>query len=287
MSDGSPPAPIPPAPSRPTPSLPARLVLCADDFAFSPGTSRVIADLLAARRLTATGCMTLRPGWAGDAALLRDVPAGAEIGLHLVLTEEAPLTAMPRFAPAGEMPAIEALHRADPAALPIGEIAAEIDAQFARFAEVMGRPPAFVDAHQHALHLPGIRPVVLAATDRHAPAAWLRTCEDGLSAMLARPWRGKALAGAVRSRGFARDAARRGLATNHGFAGHYGFAGDYAAIFPAFLRRPGRRHLVMCHPGTDARPGDTIAAARPVEAAALAALPLADVAAAHGLAFAT
>lgn len=264
---------------------PARLILCADDFAFSSGTSRVIADLLAARRLTATGCMTLRPNWADDAAMLADVPRAAEIGLHLVLTEEAPLTAMPRFAPAGVLPTIQTLHRRALADLPIEEIVAEVDAQFARFAEVMGRPPAFVDGHQHVLHLSGIRPIVLAATAKHAPAAWLRTCEDGVLAMLSRPWRGKALASAMRSRGFSRDAAWHGLATNDGFAGHYGFAGDYAALFPSFLHWPGKRHLVMCHPGTDTRPGDAIAAARPIEAAALATLPLADLAAAHDLAF--
>lgn len=265
----------------------ARLILCADDFAHSTDTSRIIADLLAARRLTATGCMTGRPNWADDARRLGDVPPEAEIGLHLVLTEEAPLTAMPRFAPAGVLPAITALHRGDAAALPIEEIAAEVDAQFARFVEVMGRPPAFVDGHQHALHLPGVRPIILAAAARHAPAAWLRTCEDRWGAIAARPWRGKALASAVRSRGFGRDARWHGLATNRGFAGHYGFAGDYAAIFPAFLRRPGERHLVMCHPGAASRAGDAIAAARPVEAAALRRLPLADLAAAHGLGFPT
>jgi hypothetical protein len=267
-------------------SVQARLILCADDFAHSSGTSRVIADLLAARRLSATGCMTLRPGWADDARMLRDVPAEAEIGLHLVLTEEAPLTAMARFAPDGRLPAIARLHRGDAADWPIEEIAAEVDAQFHRFAAVMGRAPAFVDGHQHVLHLAGIRPIVLAATVRHAAGAWLRTCEDRPLAMLARPWRGKALASAYRARGFARDAAWHTLATNSGFAGHYGFAGDYAAIFPAFLRRPGQRHLVMCHPGVDTRRGDAIAAARPVEAAALATLPLAELAAAHGLCFA-
>lgn len=260
------------------------LILCADDFAFSSGTSRVIADLLAARRLTATGCMTLRPNWPADSRMLRDVPADRAIGLHLVLTDEAPLTEMPGLAPGGELPPLHRLERL--AALPSAEIATEIDAQFAAFAAAMGRPPAFVDGHQHAHALPGIRDLVLAAMRRHAPAAWLRTCEERPGAMLARPWRGKALASAFHSRGLGRAATRWGIATNRGFAGHYGFAGDYGALFPAFLRRPGRHHLVMCHPGTDARPGDAIAAARRVEAAALATLPLAELAAAHGLAFA-
>ena len=266
-------------------SLQPSLILCADDFAFSSDTSRVIADLLAARRLTATGCMTLRPNWRDDSRMLRDVPADRAIGLHLVLTEETPLTAMPRLAPGGELPALHRLEKLSGPTLPLDEIAIEIDAQFAAFADAMDRPPAIVDGHQHAHAVPGIRDLVLAAMRRHAPTAWLRTCEERPLAMLARPWRGKALASAFHSRGLRRAAAGQGIATNHGFAGHYGFAGDYAALFPAFLRRPGPRHLVMCHPGTDTRPGDAIAAARPVEAAALATLPLARLAAAQGLSF--
>ena len=275
MSDGS-----------PHPGSGRRLILCADDFAFSSGTSRVIADLLAARRLTATGCMTLRPNWRDDSRMLDDVPADREIGLHLVLTDEAPLTAMPRLASAGELPPLHRLERMAGRNLPLDEIAAEIEAQFTAFGEAMDRPPAFVDGHQHAHALPGIRDLFLSATCRHAPTAWLRTCEERPLSMLVRPWRGKALASAFHSRDVARVAGGQGIATNRGFAGHYGFAGDYAALFPAFLRRPGPRHLVMCHPGTDTRPGDAIAAARPVEAAALATLPLAELAAAHGLAFA-
>lgn len=263
----------------------ARLLLCADDFAFSSADSRVIADLLGQRRLNATGCMTLRPNWRADSAMLRDVPADAAIGLHLTLTEEAPLAA-PALAVDGAMPGINALHaRVRRGAVAMADIEIEVAAQFAAFADAMGRPPAFVDGHQHAHALPGIRDVVLAQTARHAPGAWLRTCQDRTSALLARPFRGKALASAFHSRGLRRDAARHGLACNDGFAGHYGFAGDYALHFLHFLRRPGPMHLVMCHPGAGTRAGDAIAAARIVEAAALRQLPVAALAAARGLAF--
>ncbi len=262
-----------------------RLILCADDYAFSPEVSRTIAALASAGKLNATGCMTAQPNWPEDARRLRDVPEWVEVGLHVTLTLERPLTPM-RLARGGELPGIDAMRRLVRAGrVDLAEIAAEIRAQFDRFVQVLDRAPAFVDAHQHAHALPGIREVVLAETARRAPGAWVRTCEDAALAILSRPFRGKALASALGSRGLAREVARHGLATNHGFAGHYGFSGDYAAQFPHFLTRPGRDHLVMCHPGAGERAGDAIAAARPVEAAALASLPISDLAAAVGLAF--
>lgn len=224
------------------------------------------------------------PGWPEDAAMLEDLPPGVQVGLHLTLTLEVPLTAMRRLAPAGVLPPIRTLQRAAPD-LPLGEIAAEVDAQFDRFAQAMGRPPDFVDAHQHAHVLPGVRGVVLDAAARHAPGAWVRDCADVPRAIAVRPWRGKAAASAWRSRGLRGAAAARGLGVNRGFAGHYGFRGDYAGLFPVFLRAPGERHLVMCHPGADDRAGDDIARARVIEAEALRRLPVRDLAATRGLAF--
>ena len=262
-----------------------RLILCADDYGFSPEVSRTIARLAIAGKLNATGCMTAMSNWPEDARRLRDLPEWVEVGLHLTLTLEVPLTAM-TLARGGVLPGINTLRRiARAGRVDLGEVAAEVRAQFDRFMAVRGRPPAFVDAHQHAHALPGIREVVLAETARVAPSAWVRSCADAPLAIAARPYRGKAVASALGSRGLAAAATTLGLATNHGFAGHYGFAGDYAAMFPHFLRRPGRAHLVMCHPGGGARSGDAIAAARRVEAAALAVLPISDLATEAGLAF--
>lgn len=228
--------------------------------------------------------MTAMPGWPADALLLRDLPAGVQLGLHLTLTLEAPLTRMGRLAPAGALPGIGTLQRRAPD-LPLDEIAAEVDAQLDRFAQAMGRAPDFVDAHQHAHVLPGIRDVVLDRVAARAPGAWVRDCCDRAGAIARRPYRGKATASAWRSRGMRAAAAARGLVTNRGFAGHYGFAGDYAAVFPRFLAAAGDVHLVMCHPGAGDRPGDAIAPARVAEAAALRILPLRDLAEARGLAF--
>lgn len=263
-----------------------RLILCADDFAFSRGVSETIAELAATGKLNATGCMTLMPGWMDDAALLRGLPPHVAIGLHLTLTEERPLTTMPLFAPLGTLPAIDPLARlAARGILPLEEIAAEIAAQFDAFEAAMGRPPDFVDGHQHAHALPNIRDIVLFETARRAPRAWVRDCVDRVGAMLSRPFTGKAIGSAYHSRGMRRAAARYRLRCNDSFAGHYDFSSDYHTLFPRFLRRPADMHLVMCHPGAGQRPGDAIAAARPLEANALRTWSIVDIAAESGLAF--
>lgn len=232
--------------------------------------------------------MTLMPGWPVDSALLRDLPAHVEIGLHLTLTGERPLTAMPGLAPEGVLPEIDPLARAaGQGRVPLDEVAAEVGAQFDAFANAMGRPPAFVDGHQHAHALPRIREIVLTETARRAPGAWVRNCVDRPFAMLSRPFAGKAIGSAYHSRGLRAAAAAHGLTCNDSFAGHYDFSSDYCALFPRFLRNPGATHLVMCHPGAGARDGDAIAAARPLEAQALRDWSIRDMAATAGLSFPT
>lgn len=264
------------------------LTLCADDFALSRPISETIAELANDAKINATSCMAVCEGWQADSALLRNLPPGFQVGLHLTLTDERPVTPMPRHAKHGQMPHIDRLGRmAIAKRLALDEVAQEIRAQFGLFGQALGRPPDFVDAHQHAHVLPGIRAVVLAETARSAPNAWVRDCGDTLLAMLSRPWRLKAFASAVHAAGIASAARNYGLRTNSGFAGHYDFQSDYAHAFPQFLRRPGHRHLVMCHPGAGRLAGDTIAGARQVEAAALRRLSIPSLAEQHGLEFGT
>lgn len=264
----------------------SRLILCSDDFAYSPEISAVVVELACAGKINAISCMAVMPGWHADARLLAGVPDHVAIGLHLTLTGEPPLTRAPRFAPHGRMPEIDPLTRAAARwRVPLDELAEEIAAQFDAFFVALRRPPDFVDGHQHAHALPGIRDLVLAETAMRAPGAWVRDCTDRPDAILRRPFAGKAIGSAWHSRGLRKAAAETGLRTNRGFAGHYDFSGDYAALFPRFLRGAGEMHLVMCHPGDGARPGDGIAPARVREAEALRRLPIADMAAAEGLAF--
>lgn len=265
----------------------SRLVVCADDFGLTREISLSIAALARQGKLNAISCMSVCPGLETDAALLRSLPASVQIGLHLTLTDDqVPLTAMPRLAWNGKLPASSDLERqAFMRRLPLGEIRLEVAAQFDRFMDIFGRAPDFVDAHQHVHTLRGIREIILAETSRRAPRAWVRSCVDRTGAIFSRRFAVKSMINSFQSRSLRRAARNMGLACNDSFAGFYDFAGDYEALFPQFLEKPGSFHLVMCHPGGGDEPGDAIAPARRQEAAALHDMPIHEMAAARGLHF--
>lgn len=244
--------------------------------------SATIARLARSRCLNAISCMAAMPGWSEDAALLEgieEVTCGSlgrvQVGLHLVLASERPLGRMSCQQIDGRLPgpdrmlALAVTGRVDP-----DEIAYELDRQFLTFRAIRGRAPDFVDAHQHVHLYPVIREQVIAATLRHAPQAWVRVPDDRLLPMLARPFAGKAIGSTLHGLGFRRQLARAGLRANRSFAGHYDFRGNYRRYLDSFLRWGSDAHLVMCHPGHGEAPGDTIAAARPVEAEVIGEMPL-------------
>src|SRR3954471_14299733 len=112
-----------------------KVVLCADDYGLSPGVSRGIRELLTQRRLSATSCMVVFPEFAHDGPLLKPFFEQADIGLHFTLTAELPLSSV---LIAGW------LRRLD-----VKEVRRELNRQLDLFASVMGRPPAYIDGHQH------------------------------------------------------------------------------------------------------------------------------------------
>jgi chitin disaccharide deacetylase len=238
---------------------PAPLVLCADDFALAPGVSRAIVDLVARGRLTATGCMTVSPFWSEHARMLDGLGEKADLGLHLTLTDHAPLGSMPRFAADGRFPAngrlILAAVSGRLAAREIArEIADEIARQIDAFEQARGHPPAFIDGHHHVHQLPVIRDAVIAAYEtRIAPAGgYLRTCCEPRGEILRRkvaPLRATIID--ALGRPFARELRERGIACNDSFRGVRSFSAseDTAQIFAAFVEGGGARPLAMCHPG--------------------------------------
>lgn len=230
-------------------------MLCADDYALSPGVSRGIIEALAAGRLSATCAMTNRPSWLAAARELRAFDGRADLGLHLNLTAGAPLGAMPSFAPEGRFPSLPSvILTALRGGLPEAEIRAEIARQIDAFEAGMGRPPDFVDGHQHVQVLPGVRRWLLDELSRRGLAGkiWLRDSADRVGNILARRAEaGKALQVAALAFGFARAAREAGFSLNDGFSGFSAFdpARPVAPDFDSYLVAPGPRHLVMCHPG--------------------------------------
>jgi len=257
------------------------LVLCADDYAIAPGVSAAILELAEAGRLTAISCMAVSPLWPEHARDLRTLAGRIDIGLHLTLTDQAPLGPMRRTAPGGRLPALgRLLVTALAGRLDAGEIAAEI----AAFEAALDRPPDFIDGHQHVHVLPGVRGVVLdAAAELSARwPVWVRSCEERPATIVRRSVAStKALVIAGLSTGMRRAAARRRLRANEGFAGvlDYRRGATLAAGMPRLLRHLGPRPLVMCHPG---RPDatlsglDSLVAPREDELAYLASEAFAD-----------
>jgi len=114
---------------------------------------------------------------------------------------------------------------------------------------VFGRPPDFVDGHQHVHLFPQIRDAFLRVVAQGAPEAWVRQCARAKAGR--RLQDRKALTLDILSFGFRRKAKRLGIKFNPGFAGTYSFNSrvNYPKIFPRFLTGLPDGGLVMCHPG--------------------------------------
>ncbi|QCI65719.1 ChbG/HpnK family deacetylase [Phreatobacter stygius] len=220
-----------------------RLILCADDYALSPGVSRAIRELVLAGRLNATSVMSAGPDLQAEAAALLGLGRpGLQIGLHVTLTGGlAPLTA-PRLRRFFGLTGL--MLRCFTGMVDKTALSAEIGAQFAAFDRAFGRPPDFIDGHQHVHLLPVVRSLVLDAARRHAPGAWLRQCRDAGEGL-----KGRIISGL--SGGLIADAKTAGFVTNPAFSGAYEFgrATDFAEIFPRFLADLPDGGLVMVHPG--------------------------------------
>jgi predicted glycoside hydrolase/deacetylase ChbG (UPF0249 family) len=231
------------------------IVLCADDYALTEGVSRAVGELAAARRISATSALVTSPHWPAMAQRLLVHRGRIAVGLHLNLTLGAPLGAMPALAPDGLLPKRSILvARALLGLVDVAEIAAEIERQLDCFEKGLGFPPDHVDGHEHVHVLSGIRQPLFEVLARRCPGAGplVRDPSDRWRAIVARggAWAKAMLVGTLALR-FSAGARRRGLATNEGFSGFSSFnvKVPYTEELSRALKVPGRRHVVMCHPG--------------------------------------
>jgi chitin disaccharide deacetylase len=233
-----------------------RIWLCADDYGISPGVNRAIRDLIETGRLNATSVMVVGPAIGRDDVSALKAAAQANprcaIGLHATLTAPfRPLTMHFRPIEGGLfLPHTRLLRRGLMGRLDVELIHTELTVQLAAFVDLFGRPPDFVDGHQHVQLFPAVRDAFLAAVKEAAPNAWIRQCGRD------RPWMQrldspKALVLDILSAQFRRRATRAELNFNPAFAGAYDFSKEpeFGALMRQFLRGMPEAGVVMCHPG--------------------------------------
>jgi hypothetical protein len=230
--------------------------LCADDYGISSAVNTAIRDLVVRGRINATSVMVIAPSFhRSEAISLQVLNAGSPrvaIGLHVTLTAPfRPLspgfrpTANGAFLPLGKLLAWAVMRQLDHKSL-----VNEITAQLRMFVHTFGRPPDFIDGHQHVQLFPQVRDAVLEIARENAPAAWVRQCGRVVPLLHGLRDR-KAVLLDLLSREFRRRAQAQGVRTNPAFAGSYDFhdQANFPALFGRFLDRLPEGGVVMCHPG--------------------------------------
>ncbi|HEX3431623.1 MAG TPA: ChbG/HpnK family deacetylase [Rhizomicrobium sp.] len=213
-----------------------RIVLCADDYGYSPGVSRGIRELLARERLSATSCMVVFPEFLVDGPLLTPFLGRADVGLHFTLTGDRTI---------GSVAWQAHLHPS-----PLQRVVAELEKQVSTFSDVLGRPPDYIDGHQHVHVLPVIRDAVVQVAQRIG--AYVRSTIDPIGfAMWRRPGLLESVYLARASRKLAALARAAGVPTNRGFRGVRTFRekAPFRVLFRHIIKDADNGCLVMCHPG--------------------------------------
>ncbi|MBL8707113.1 MAG: ChbG/HpnK family deacetylase [Rhodospirillales bacterium] len=259
-------------------TAPVSIALLADDYGIAPGVSRGIRELLQAGRLSGTSCLVVSPHWKGEAPALRGLDAWADIGLHLAFTDFAPLGAMPGLAPGGRLPGLgKLIASAYLGRLRAEEIGQEIDRQLDAFEQAMGRPPDYIDGHQHVQQLPVVRELLIdRLKHRLPPGTALRVCHEPFAAIRRRGVAVmRAAVIAAIGRGLRAMADDNDIASNRRFAGVRDFTerAPYRDLFRRYIADPPHGLATMCHPGypDDAlRQVDPVVDTRPGELAYLA-----------------
>jgi chitin disaccharide deacetylase len=246
------------------------LALCADDFGLSPGISAGIAQLAQVGRLTAVSCITNSRHWPTQAPLLLNLPKTVQVGLHLNFTEGRPLSSrLAKLWP--RMPSLPLLIlRAHLRLLPRPEVRNEVHAQLSAFNRAWEHSPQFIDGHQHVLHLPVLRDIILDMAEHVQPLPALRSTAHLLGPGFTLK---RCLIERTGGRSLTKQLANRALAHNPALLGAYNFkTRDYRGLMQRWLAElPAQGGLLFCHPGMhlpDDRP-DPIALARETELAYL------------------
>lgn len=227
-----------------------RLIVNADDFGYTPGVTRGVAQAHREGIVTATTLMTNAPDSDGAGRTARATPS-LDVGVHIVFTYGRPLSATERVRSLvndeGAFPRVSDLLRTG---RPRSEEALlEARAQYERACVLIGREPTHLDTHHWVHDLPPLEDAMLALAKETGTA--LRA-HDG------------------RQRSRFRDA---GVRATDRFVREYQHAGaigvdSLVALLEHLADQEAGTVELMCHPGDPDAPlleGSTYAAERGVE----------------------
>ena len=233
------------------------LIVMADDFGIGPETSRGILELAACGVVTGTVLLVNSPHADDAVRAWRLAGSVSELGWHPCLTMDPPVAGAGRVpslvGPDGCMwPLAKFLARLAAGRIRAEDIERELAAQYDRFVEMAGRPPALVNSHQHVALFPPVGALLRRVLEPVRPRPYVRRLGEPAS-MLARipgaRFKRSALGGLGRLQ--ARPWARAGYPAADWLAG---VTDPKWVQDPAFFTRwlanvPGRAVELACHPG--------------------------------------
>nr|WP_321509182.1 ChbG/HpnK family deacetylase [uncultured Hyphomonas sp.] len=234
-----------------------RLIVHADDFGLSERVNDGVADAHLNGILTSTSIMACAPAFDHAVALAKATPS-LDIGVHLTLIEERPLTDPAKIPSLVDETGHFHKHITVFAKLYFRglinpeEVRLELDAQIARIRE-SGLAISHLDSHQHVHMLPGILKVAQDLGRKHGIAPMRLPREPVSPYMLASPGGLSRVAQQLVLNHFCRRGGKGFGPTTDRFAGFY-FGGklDTDALLKVIAAMPqtGTCEL-MCHPGED------------------------------------
>jgi predicted glycoside hydrolase/deacetylase ChbG (UPF0249 family) len=233
------------------------LVVIADDYGIGPGTSRGIRELAAKGPITGAVLLVNSPYAEEAVRSWRQAAVAPDLGWHPNLTLDAPVS------PPGRVPSLVGpdgrfwslgrfLARLALGRIRFADVERELLAQYQRFLELVGHPPAVVNSHQHVAVFPPIGDLLLRLLARQKPLPYLRRIRE--------PWATiRTIPGAKIKRGLLSLLGRRHAVRQEreGFPGAdwlIGITDPPHVTDPEFYARwlarvPGTTVELACHPG--------------------------------------
>lgn len=241
------------------------IVICADDFGLHPEVDRAIVDLTSRGRIGATSVLVDASGVQERAGWIVDQPV--DIGLHLNMTEQV------GDLDHGDVKSLARLVlQCYTGRISSPWIECMIERQLTRYEERFGKPPDYVDGHQHVHQLPVIRDVLLQKLQQRYGLVkpWIRSTV-AVKDLWSTGWQQWFKAKVIESLGakaLQRSAHSFGYRTNNGFAGVYDFtrpAQPFEKLLTDWVKASVEGSVIMTHPSAAVLADDPVGQARLTE----------------------